>query len=227
MKSAVSVQFTEEGIKTPLGVLTIEQIQKGEDCLNQILTELKKKNPNQSVLENLSSEFFTMIPHHLGRSQAAIKASIIRSEEQYTQKMELMQLMKDMVAVSGGKQGNVLIDPNVEAKYKALGCEIRYIDKDGKEYKEACDYIKKNLTNYSYGGQMPNIQNVFEVIRKDERKAFLNKIGNEKLMFHGSRIANWVGILTRGILMPQAVTKLGVHRTVLINIIITLHLSFL
>lgn len=34
-------------------------------------------------------------------------------------------------------------------------------------------------------------------------------------MFHGSRMANWIGILTRGVLMPQAVTKLGVHRTVL------------
>lgn len=34
-------------------------------------------------------------------------------------------------------------------------------------------------------------------------------------MFHGSKIANWVGILTRGILLPQAVTKLGVRRTVI------------
>ena len=33
-------------------------------------------------------------------------------------------------------------------------------------------------------------------------------------MFHGSRIENWVGILTRGILLPEAVTKLGVRRTV-------------
>ncbi len=32
-------------------------------------------------------------------------------------------------------------------------------------------------------------------------------------MYHGSRIGNWVGILNRGILLPDAVTKLGVVRT--------------
>ena len=44
LKNAVSVQITEEGIKTPLGVITIEQIEKGEDC--SIIKEklkLKKK----------------------------------------------------------------------------------------------------------------------------------------------------------------------------------------
>ena len=34
------------------------------------------------------------------------------------------------------------------------------------------------------------------------------------MMFHGTRMANWIGILTRGILLPQAVTKLGIQRTV-------------
>jgi len=29
---------------------------------------------------------------------------------------------------------------------------------------------------------------------------------------------NWVGILTRGVLLPKAVTKLGVHRTVISQI---------
>ena len=126
-------------------MLTIEQIEKGEDCLSRILEEIKKKSPNKSKLESLSSEFFTMIPHHLGRSQASIKSNIITTEEQYTQKMELMQLMKDLVSVSGTKEGNVLIDPNVEAKYKALGCEIRHIEKSEKEFKDVQTYIKNHI----------------------------------------------------------------------------------
>ena len=35
----------------------------------------------------------------------------------------------------------------------------------------------------------------------------------ERLLFHGSNIKNWVGILTRGILLPKIVVSLGVDRT--------------
>ena len=163
-------------------MLTIEQIEKGEDCLSRILEEIKKKSPNKSKLESLSSEFFTMIPHHLGRSQASIKSNIITTEEQYTQKMELMQLMKDLVSVSGTKEGNVLIDPNVEAKYKALGCEIRHIEKSEKEFKDVQTYIKNHLShNEPESYEPPKIINLFEITRKDERKAFLNKISNQQV----------------------------------------------
>ena len=34
-------------------------------------------------------------------------------------------------------------------------------------------------------------------------------------MYHGSRIQNWIGILSRGLLMPNLVTQLGVTRTVI------------
>jgi poly [ADP-ribose] polymerase len=33
------------------------------------------------------------------------------------------------------------------------------------------------------------------------------------MLFHGSRIQNWVGILSRGILLPKIVVSLGVNRT--------------
>jgi hypothetical protein len=143
-----------------------------------MLEEIQKKKPNQAKLEALSSEFFTMIPHHLGRSQASLKANIILTEKQYTDKMELMQLMKDMVTVAGSKEGNVLIDPNVETKYKALGCEIRVLN--SKEIKEVEEHIKNNMTHYGCG-VMPQIQHVYEIVRSDERKDFLKKIGNDKV----------------------------------------------
>lgn len=41
---------------------------------------------------------------------------------------------------------------------------------------------------------------------------FNKKIGNEHMLFHASRFSNWVGILSRGILLPDAVTKLGIPR---------------
>ena len=40
-----------------------------------------------------------------------------------------------------------------------------------------------------------------------------SSIGNQRLLFHGSRIQNWVGILSRGILLPKIVVSMGVNRT--------------
>lgn len=146
-----------------------------------MLEEIQKPKPNTATLEALSSEFFTMIPHHLGRSKAALKSSIVLTEKQYTDKMELMQLMKDMVKVAGSKEGNVLIDPNVEAKYKALGCDIRVLN--AKERNEVEKYINDNLNHYKgYNQSTPKIRNIYEITRDDERKDFLKKIGNEKVM---------------------------------------------
>ena len=152
-----------------------------------MLEEMKKKNPNKPKLESLSSEFFTVIPHHLGRSQASIKSNIIITEQQYTDKMQLMQLMKDMVKVAGSSEGNVLFDPNVEAKYKALGCDINLIDPKDKEFNEIKKYIKKNLAHEepdSY--DPPIIKNIYEIIRKEERKNYSKTIKNEKVLIFSS-----------------------------------------
>ncbi len=47
--------------------------------------------------------------------------------EAYKAKTELMQLMKDMLKVSSGEQGNVLFDPSIDAKYKALNIKIERV----------------------------------------------------------------------------------------------------
>ena len=57
------------------------------------------------------------------------------------------------------------------------------------------------------------VANVYRVRRPGEWDAFDAAVGNERMLFHGSRIQNWVGLLTRGILMPKIVVSMGVHRT--------------
>ena len=50
----------------PLGKLSKVQIAKGFEILEQIEDALKKKK-GRSVLEQLSSQFYTAIPHDFGR----------------------------------------------------------------------------------------------------------------------------------------------------------------
>ena len=87
LMKVVSARITSRGIETPLGVLTKEQIKKGESILDKILTELKKvprqycddassnlslpiqTKQDPQLLRDLSGEYFTSIPERVGRSQ--------------------------------------------------------------------------------------------------------------------------------------------------------------
>lgn len=119
-------KITKKGIQTPLGVLSKQQIERGDEVLDQILQEIKGKN-RKDVLTQLSSEYYTNIPHSHGRSREAIASSIIKSESQYHEKMELSQLMKDMLLVT--EEENVLFEDDVDAKYEALGTKMRPVTK--------------------------------------------------------------------------------------------------
>ena len=57
------------------------------------------------------------------------------------------------------------------------------------------------------------VQNVYLLRRPDEWDAFDAGLSNHRWLFHGSRIKNWVGLLSRGILMPKIVVSMGVNRT--------------
>ena len=57
------------------------------------------------------------------------------------------------------------------------------------------------------------VKNIFTVRRGSEHESFQSEIPNQRLLFHGSRIKNWAGILSRGLLMPKVAVQMGVHRT--------------
>lgn len=43
------------------------------------------------------------------------------------------------------------------------------------------------------------IGEIYEVVRPTEQSAFNKKIGNNLLLWHGSRVSNFVGILSQGL----------------------------
>src|SRR5262249_20710428 len=108
LTSTVSAKITAHGIETPLGILTVGQIEKGEKILEELYDLFpKKKPPNRAEMERLSGEFYPTTPHRIGRSRAAVATAVIDSLELFEQKQETLQLMKDMLQVNG-EGGNVL-----------------------------------------------------------------------------------------------------------------------
>jgi poly [ADP-ribose] polymerase len=203
--STVNASITANGIETPLGVLTIGQIDKGEAILQDIAKAVGKKK-NRDELVDLSGQFYTLVPHKFGRSKEQALAAVIDSANKIDEKQETLQLMRDMLNVNG--KSNVLVNPEIENKYKALNCTIEPVTPG--TLKEMRDLIEKSVVR-SY--TKVKVKNVWQIRRDEEHKHFTKDIGNHKLLFHGSAVKNWVGILSRGILLPKIVVTLGVHRT--------------
>lgn len=208
LTTTVAAKITANGIETPLGVLTVGQVEKGEQVLQEIHQAVKAK-ASHSQLEDLSGEFYSAIPHRIGRTRDAIAAAVIDALADISAKQETLQLMKDMLAVNSGGKGAVLFENNLDDQYQALGVTIDQLKNDSGPFKE----IEEHVLSSQVKSKNIKVASIYTLRRKGEWDVFDTKVGNEKLMFHGSRIKNWVGILSRGILMPKIVVSMGVNRT--------------
>jgi hypothetical protein len=208
LTSTVNAKITAEGIETPLGVLTIGQLDKGEEILDELWALFKSKKKSKGALVQKSGEFFTAIPHRLGRSRKAMQEAVIDTMPEFQQKYETLQLMRDMLKVNGDG-GNVLFDDEVQSRYDALGAELVCLDTKSADYKTIESHVVKSQVTH----KRIKVKRIYGVRRKTEWKDFAAKLGNDKLLFHGSNVKNWVGILSRGILLPKVVVSLGVDRT--------------
>lgn len=208
LTSSVAAKITANGIETPLGILTLGQIEKGELILMELYDLFQKKKKNRAEMERLTGEFYTAIPHRIGRTRAAVDTAVIDSLTVFEQKQNILQLMKDMLQVNG-EGGNVLFDARVDQEYEALQCQLDWIEPANPKFRELADHVVKSQIKT----KTIRVKNIFALKRPPEWEAFTTDIGNQRMLFHGSRIQNWVGILSRGILLPKIVVSLGVNRT--------------
>ncbi len=206
LTTSVNASITANGIETPLGVLTLGQIDKGQDILDQITTVFKKraKKGKEDKLTELSGDFYTVIPHRFGRSKVKALAAVIKTAAQINDKQDTLQLMRDMLNVNG--DSNVLVSSEIDKKYDALNCTIEPVS--SAEFKKMRKYVEGSTIKSSV-----KVKNIWKIRRKGELDVFTKNIGNKRQLFHGSAARHWVGILSRGLLLPKIVTTLGVTRT--------------
>lgn len=212
LTSTVNAKITANGIETPLGILTIGQIEKGERILAELYDVFKSSDSGwrrDDAMARLSGDFYTAIPHRIGRTRTAAQSAVIASLAEFEAKQETLQLMRDMLKVNGDGGQNILFDSQIDQKYKALGCEVGFIEPNSSAFRELEAYVLASQVKH----KNVRVKQIYTLERGAEQAAFTDTIGNQKMLFHGSRIKNWVGILSRGILLPKIVVAMGVNRT--------------
>ncbi|XP_003217614.2 protein mono-ADP-ribosyltransferase PARP3 [Anolis carolinensis] len=200
--------------KMPLGKLSKQQIAKGFEALEAIETTLQEQSYSQKKLEELSSRFYTIIPHNFGRC----RPPAINTQEIIQAKKDMLLVLADIeLAQSLQAQKKEEEEEEEEMKevphpldkdYGLLKCQLTLVDPSVADYKLIVNYIEKTGCSY----RKLNVMNIWKVNRESENSRFKihDHLQNRRLLWHGTNIAVVAAILKSGLrIMPHSGGRVG------------------
>ncbi|XP_045607388.2 LOW QUALITY PROTEIN: poly [ADP-ribose] polymerase 2 [Procambarus clarkii] len=188
------IEMKYDAKKAPLGKLTTDQIKAGYLALKRIDDLTRSDKCSQKDLVQACNDFYTRVPHYFGMKVPPL----IRTRDEIREKMALLEALGDIQAAL-----NVLdqpIDINLhpaDQHYNGLQCNMTPLESDSSDFKVIQKYLEsthgKTHTNYHL-----ELLEAFACNKESEQKRFKN-VGNCMLLWHGSRLSNWAGILSQGL----------------------------
>lgn len=206
-RSSLNTGALKATADNPLGTLSSTQLEIGKEVLADVAAVLNT-DPNSPSLLGLTSRWYTTIPQAVG-VQPDWRRLCLNDWTKYQAALDLLDLLGDVKGV----QATFAHDTTTHDRYQALNARIETMDRADPNYRKLeamCLTISphhrarfgrcvvKNIFNLRVGAQSG--QNWFDP----------RNVGNHELMFHGSRNANMVGIMSKGLLLrPPGVVITG------------------
>ncbi|TMW67132.1 hypothetical protein Poli38472_012248 [Pythium oligandrum] len=201
-------------VALPLGRLSRATIMRGYDALHQIYDAIKCR-ADRTMLTHLSSRFYSVVPHSsplevidsmikLGRRVELLAALAVRLRREDAQSLELTQ--------------RLLAKNYLDECYDSLQCRLFPLSTSSHEYQLVDSYIFNSFCCYgTVHATTPSgstglsrhcvsngkILNVFRIEKPSEAQRFepFRAFPNRRVLWHGSRLGNWLSILTHGLLI--------------------------
>ncbi|XP_009618006.1 poly [ADP-ribose] polymerase 2 [Nicotiana tabacum] len=183
--------------KLPLGKLSKTTILKGYDVLKRISDVIGQSN--RKLLEDLTSEFYTVIPHDFGFKK--MREFIIDTPQKLKRKIEMVEALAEIEVATKLLEDNTEIqDDPLYYQYEQLRCKLIPVEVGTQEYFMIENYMK-NTHAKTHSGYTVGIVQIFRASRGDETERFqkFSNTSNRMLLWHGSRLTNWAGILSQGL----------------------------
>ncbi|XP_069796902.1 poly [ADP-ribose] polymerase 2 isoform X2 [Narcine bancroftii] len=188
------LQMKYDTKKAPLGKLTINQIKAGYSSLRKIEDYLNRKVSGRALLE-ACNEFYTRIPHDFGLKTPPI----ICSRKELQEKISLLEALSDIeVAISMIKSEPASAENPLDQHYRFLHCELQPMDHSCSHFQIIEKYLQSTHAS-THNDYTMKLLEVFQVAREGEEEVFRSDLNNRRLLWHGSRLMNWVSILNQGL----------------------------
>uniref|UniRef100_A0AAZ3QVK4 Poly [ADP-ribose] polymerase n=1 Tax=Oncorhynchus tshawytscha TaxID=74940 RepID=A0AAZ3QVK4_ONCTS len=185
-------------LRVPITSLSLNDVSRAEGLLLQVQRKLRARQgegPDTEVA-SLMEEVYTLLPHKTDMSHLPLHTKLISSQ------LDLCQLIRDVLNVSEATLRSPI--PSCLGKYRALRCSIERVP-PGPEFL----YVTELLQD-----RQVQILQVLRVNRGVELQMFREELGNVKPLLHSSSPSSFVGILSRGLLLPRVgVEHHGIERT--------------
>ena len=179
--------------KSPLGKLSKEQIKSGYEALKTIEECIRNERTNSKDAREACSAFYTRIPHCFGFQSPPMLNTI----EDVKAKMDLLDALVDIEAAMKIIKHADKNEHKSDAFYHNLNCKLEPLEHEADLFKTLEEYLQ-NTHGDTHNHYSLEVIDIFEVDRKGESERF-NDVGNKQLLWHGSRLTNYGGILSTGL----------------------------
>lgn len=191
----------------PCGKMSKRQIHGAMQVLNDISKLIAESSSLHVNFVEASNKFYTMIPHNFGVKLP----TVINTRVLVKEKMEMLESLLQYKLVYGlAKMGIDEKEKTLDDIYAQLKTDVRTIDKTGPEYEMIQKYVKNTQSSFHNREWDLELEEVFQVKREGEEKRFepFKNLHNRQLLWHGSRVTNFTGILINGLKIapPEAPT---------------------
>ncbi|MXQ98024.1 hypothetical protein E5288_WYG020069 [Bos mutus] len=188
------VEMKYDTKKAPLGKLTVAQIKAGYQSLKKIEDCIRAGQHGRALME-ACNEFYTRIPHDFGLRTPPL----IRTEKELSDKVQLLEALGDIeIAIKLVKTELQSPEHPLDQHYRKLQCALHPLDHESYEFKVISQYLQSTHAP-THSDYTMTLLDVFEVEKEGEKEAFREDLHNRMLLWHGSRLSNWVGILSHGL----------------------------
>ncbi|XP_060944071.1 protein mono-ADP-ribosyltransferase PARP4 isoform X2 [Limanda limanda] len=180
-------------LSVPISKLSLNDVSRAEGLLLQAQRKLKEGKLSETVI--LMNEINNLLPQGSPLSRQDLK--------EISQRLDLCQLIRDILNVSEMSLRGPA--PSSLGKYRALRCSIETVPPGSSDFQAVTSVLS---------GSKLQIQQILRVGRGVELQSFKSELGNVQMLLHSSSPSNFVGILSRGLLLPHAgVEHHGIERT--------------
>ncbi|KAM9121040.1 poly [ADP-ribose] polymerase 2 isoform 3-T4 [Pangshura tecta] len=179
--------------KAPLGKLTVEQIRAGFQSLQKVEAVLRAGDTGRALLE-ACNEFYTRVPHDFGLRTPPL----IRTWQELQEKVQLLEALGEIqIAVKLARLELHGQEHPLDRSYRTLGCELCPLERDSAHFQVLERYLLSTHAPTHRDYSMELLE-AFTLHRTGE-PPFHASLPNRMLLWHGSRLGNWVGILSQGL----------------------------
>jgi poly [ADP-ribose] polymerase len=196
--------------KMPLGKISKAQIRNGYNALTDIQNLLETPNPSKAKLADATNRFYTLIPHDFGTADPPL----INDVELVKKKIDMLDALADIeIANQLMKDDQRSTEEEaLEKHYAALKSEINPVEKGSELYKLLESYAYNSHDKDYFSRFSFEVEDIFDITRQGEPERYKDweKNENRMLLWHGSRLTNWVGIISQGLrIAPPEAPKTG------------------